>query len=120
ETAVLNYIAALVNAISDMPKLKYYETKTKDTGTKSAFKVTLGVMPDYGYQGKGLRIDAVNTGKPAEKAGLKDGDVVIQIGKIKIGNIYDYMSALSQFNKGDKVAVKVSRNNKTYRYSVVF
>lgn len=120
EVSVLNYIASIATAVSELPKLKYFETRTKDTGSKSAFKVTLGVMPDYGYQGKGLRVDAVNHDKPAEKAGLKDGDIVVQLGEIKIENIYDYMKALGAFNKGDKAVVKVDRDKQTLTYTVEF
>lgn len=120
EAEVLNLIASIAAAVSDLPKLKYFETRTKDSGSKSSFKVTLGIMPDYGFQGKGLRADAVTKDKPAEKAGLKDGDIILQLGKTKIANIYDYMNALGQFKKGDKTAVKVIRDGKTLRFNVEF
>ena len=51
-----------------------------DTCETPRFKVTLGVVPDYMYDGKGMRIDGVTDGKPAAKAGLKVGDVVVKLG----------------------------------------
>ena len=52
--------------------------------TPARMKVTLGVMPDYSYSGKGLRIEAVIENRTAAKAGMKDGDVVFQIGETKV------------------------------------
>jgi S1-C subfamily serine protease len=56
-------------------------TKTEEVNTENTprFKVTLGVVPDYLYDGKGMRIDGVTDGKPAAAAGLrKVGDVVVE------------------------------------------
>lgn len=119
EQRVLVYIKDVIEALSNLPELKFFETKTKDTG-KSSFKVTLGVMPDYGYQGKGLRIDAVNKDKPAERAGIKDGDIVIKMGDTDINNIYDYMKALSLFSKGQSTSVILLRNSQTLTVTVTF
>jgi hypothetical protein len=86
-------------------------TKTKDVAKKSSkWKVSLGVMPDYTFDGVGLRIDGVSEGRPASLASLESGDVIIQMGEMKIIDIYDYMKALSKLKKGDKLDVKVLRN----------
>ena len=39
-------------------------------------------MPDYVFDGTGMRIDAVIMGRTAAKAGLKDGDIVFADGRI--------------------------------------
>jgi S1-C subfamily serine protease len=109
----------VINDLASLPKLNFYKTQAKESG-KSSFKVTLGVMPDYSFQGKGLRIDAVNKDKPAEKAGLKDGDIVIQLGEIKVENIYDYMGALGKFTKGQTTLVIVKRGEEIVRTEVTF
>jgi S1-C subfamily serine protease len=75
-----------------------------------SFKVTLGIMPDYTFDGNGLRLDGVTDGKPAEKGGLQSGDILVKMGDSKIENIQDYMKLLQQFNKGDKVDVFILRN----------
>ncbi len=119
EVKVLEYMIDVINDLAGLPKLNFYKTQPKESG-KSSFKVTLGVMPDYSFQGKGLRIDAVNKDKPAEKAGLKDGDIVIQLGDIKVENIYDYMSALGKFTKGQTTLVIVKRGEEIVRKEVTF
>lgn len=120
EAKVLEYMIDLIEDLANQPKLKFYETRTKDSGAKSSFKVTLGVMPDYGFQGKGLRIDAVNKDKPADKAGLQAGDVVIKIGDSTIENIYDYMKVLSKYTKGETVDVEVLRGSKPVGVKLTF
>lgn len=106
---IVNYALSLIGELDNKGKLAF--TKTKDDNVDSApkFKVTLGVIPDYTYDGEGLRIDAVKDDRPAAKAGLLAGDVVIQLGDVKVTEMSSYMKALSQFNKGDKTKVTVKR-----------
>ena len=96
-------------------------TKTKDESQQGAsFKVTLGVMPDYVFDGEGMRIDAVMDDRPAMKAGLEKGDIVLQIGDVQVKTIYDYMDGLAKFKKGDKAKVKVKRKDKVIEKEVEF
>ena len=117
---ISEYMLALIEKLDGMGKLEF--TKTKDTDQKkaSAFKVTLGVMPSYGYTGKGMEIEAVIDGRPAAAAGLEDGDIVIQIGDHKVDDIYAYMEALSKFEKGQKAEVVVLRGKKKVKKKVTF
>jgi hypothetical protein len=108
---VINYTLALVKELNDKGKLMF--TKTKDDNVDSApkFKVTLGVIPDYTFEGEGMRIDAVKEDRPAAKAGLLQGDIVLQLGDVKVTEMNSYMKALAQFNKGDKTKVRVKRGS---------
>ncbi len=51
-------------------------------------------------------------GGPADRAGLKAGDTIVQLGDSKIGNLEDFDSALRKFKAGDKVPVVVKRDGK--------
>ncbi|MCB0517945.1 MAG: M20/M25/M40 family metallo-hydrolase [Lewinellaceae bacterium] len=116
---VANFMLQLIEQLDNTGKLAF--TKTKDEQQQAAsFKVTLGVMPDYVYDGEGMRIDAVLDDRPAKKAGLEGGDVIIQIGDKEVKNIYDYMDGLALYKKGDKTKVKVKRKNKTIEKEVEF
>ncbi len=119
EAAVLEYIVRVINATNELGKLQFLKTRNPDTG-KSSFKVTMGVMPDYAYEGKGLRIDGVTDGKPAAGAGIKKGDIVIKLGDTDIKDIQEYMKALSKQKKGDTVPVKVLREGKEVDLKVTF
>ena len=77
------------------------------------FRVTLGIMPDYTFPGTGVRADGVTDGRPAANAGLKAGDVIIQLGDNAITSVESYMQVLNKFSKGDKTKVKYKRGNET-------
>ena len=119
EKKVLELVIQLIEETEKLPKLIFATTKNTEE-TKTSFKVTLGIMPDYVFEGKGLRADGVTEGRPASKAGLKAGDIIIQLGEITVNNIQDYMKALSQFNKGDSSKVRILREQKELMIDVVF
>ena len=93
-------------------KLSFTKTKDQATG-RMKFKVSLGVMPDYTWSGKGLRIDGASEGKPAQKAGLQKGDVITKLGSFSINSIEDYMSALGKLEPGSSITIEILRNNQT-------
>ena len=117
---VARHIESLIATLNDDGKLAF--TKTEDVSTEDTprFKVTLGVVPDYLYDGKGMRIDGITEGKPAANAGLKVGDVVVKLGAIDVADMMGYMKALAQFNKGDTAKVKVLRAGKEVETDVTF
>jgi hypothetical protein len=82
--------------------------------------VALGVRPDYAYQGgDGMRIEGVTAGRAAEKAGLKDGDVIVDIGGIPVRSLNGYMAALVGKKRGDTIEVTVLRGAKKVMLKVV-
>ncbi len=117
---IYSYMIALESSISDQEMIEF--TKTKDSENENAprFTVTLGVVPDYAYSGKGMKIDGVTEGKPANKAGLLAGDVVVKMGDIEVLDMMAYMNALSQFKKGDSTTVKIERSGEFLDFAVRF
>ncbi len=119
--SVTNYIIELIHELDDDGKLAFTKTKDESKDQKAAsFKVTLGVMPDYVYDGVGMRIDGIIDDRPAQKAGLKGGDILVKIGDLEVKDIYDYMKGLSMFNKGEKTTVVVKRGDEKVTTEVVF
>ena len=53
-------------------------------------RVFLGTIPDYATEVAGVKLAGIRGGSPAEKAGLKGGDVIVEFGGQKVSNIYDY------------------------------
>ncbi|MBL7850416.1 MAG: M20/M25/M40 family metallo-hydrolase [Cyclobacteriaceae bacterium] len=120
EVAVLNTIIKVVDTMDKEPKLAYLPTKSKSTGGSRSFKVTMGVMPSYSSKAAGLKVDGVSEGKPAQKAGILAGDVIIQIGDLPIKDMESYMDALGKFEKGQTVPVKLLRAEKEMTVNVTF
>ena len=119
EKTVLNYIASVVEATCTFPKMEYSETKQPQNQARS-FKVTMGVMPDYAFDKKGMRIDGVSDGKPAAKAGLKAGDIILKLGDNEVADVYGYMDALGKFKKGDATKVTVQRGAESLVLDITF
>jgi len=69
---------------------------------------------------KGLRVDGVSPDRPGDRAGLLEGDIIIKMGDIDVGDIYDYMNALSRFRKGDTTTAVVVRSTDTLNLQVIF
>lgn len=119
--SIADYILAIIERADDEGKLTFTETKNENQDRQAAsFKVTLGVMPDYVYGEKGMRIDSVIEGRPGSEAGMKGGDVIIQIGDIEVGDIYDYMEGLGKFEKGQSTTVKIKRDGEEMEMKVTF
>ena len=110
----------LIEELDEQGKLEFTETKASEERKAAAFKVTLGVMPDYVYDGEGMRIDGVIDGRPGKKAGLEKGDIIIGMGDMEVKDIYDYMEGLSKFKTGETTKVKVKRGDKTIEKEVTF
>lgn len=119
EAQILEMIVDLVYQLSEKPKLKFYKTATTEN-TKMSFKVTMGIMPDYAFDGKGLRLDGVTDNKPASKAGLQQGDIIIELGGKPIESVQDYMKILSTYQKGDTAQVVFLRNGQRMDAMVTF
>jgi hypothetical protein len=82
--------------------------------------VTLGVRPDYAYMGgDGMRIEGVTAGRAAEKGGMKDGDVIVEIGGVPVRSVNGYMAALAGKKRGDTIEVVVLRSGKKVTLKVV-
>lgn len=119
ELQVIKYIYNIIKAANDKDKLAFTKTRDASTG-KSTFKVSLGIMPDYTYSGNGVHVDGVSAGRAAEKAGIKTGDVLFQLGEHKFGDVETYMDALNKFNKGDATKVKLMRGKEEITLDIVF
>ncbi len=115
-----DYMMKMIVQLNDKGKLEFTKTKEDSQSNKVSFKVTLGVVPDYAYEGEGLRVDGVTDGKPASVAGILAGDVIIKMGDENIKDIYAYMGALGKFNKGDVVKVTVKRGGEEKVLDVKF
>jgi hypothetical protein len=80
--------------------------------------VRLGIRPAYSDEGTGVLIEGVTDGEPAARAGIKQGDRIIEMGGKKIKNLEGYMLFMKDQKKGDTVELKVMRMDKEMKLSV--
>lgn len=103
-------------------KVPAYVEMEKPAGTTSRrnLRAYLGTIPEYaGSDVKGVKLNAVAKGGPAEAAGLKGGDVIVELAGRKIENVYDFTYALNALKVGQAVNIVVLRDGKSETFSVV-
>jgi predicted metalloprotease with PDZ domain len=113
EEKILEFIFRTAQALNTIDRRPIF-TKAKESNKQEAtgeFRVYLGTIPDYGEEVEGVKLSSVREGSPAEKAGLKSGDVIVECAGKKIKNIYDYTYTLQEHKVGEVVDIIVLRNS---------
>ena len=116
---VADYIESIVENLNNYDSIPFTKTKEKSNKARS-FKVTLGVIPDYLFDGMGMRIDGVKEDRPASIAGIEKGDIVVKMGEFEVKDMTDYMECLSKFEPESIVKVSVNRNGEILSKKVKF
>ena len=93
------------------PNFKKAEKK-RNVANTGGVRPYFGSIPDYADSVEGLPLNGVSANGPADKAGIKQKDIIIGINEYKIGGIEDFDSALRKFKAGDKISVTVLRARK--------
>lgn len=110
---VVNYVYSIAYAIQgaeNKPDFVKVEEPAQRNVPRS--RVTVGTVPEFGYNGNGYKVSGVTEGGPAAKGGMLAGDIIIKFGNKTVNNIYDFMYAMGEFSPGDKVDVVVLRDGK--------
>jgi Tol biopolymer transport system component len=103
----------------ERPDLAKVERTSQDGGGRETLRAYLGTIPDYTTSDvKGVKLSGVRGASPAEKAGLKGGDVIVEFAGQKIANIYDYTYALDAVKIGQPVQVEIEREGKRLTLTV--
>jgi len=112
---VAEFAAVLVHRLVEMdapPQFTKVEQQMQSGGGRAGVRVFTGTIPDYGGDAKGLLLSGVIGGGPAEQAGLRKGDVIVEIAGQTITNIYDYTYALDVLKIGQATKVVFIRDGK--------
>jgi membrane-associated protease RseP (regulator of RpoE activity) len=112
--AMVGDIVAELAASGERPMFSKVEAPGHGSGGDGAggggYGPYFGSVPDFGQVETGVKFADISAGSPAEKAGLKPGDILIQFGDKPINNLYDFTYALRDSKVGDEVAVRVLRD----------
>ena len=103
---------------SERPDLAKVERSGPTGGGRETLRAYLGTIPDYTTEVKGVKLSGVRGGSPAEKAGLKGGDVIVEFAGQKIANIYDYTYALDAVKIGQPVKIIIERDGQRITLTV--
>jgi aminopeptidase N len=100
-----NRIEPLTITLSSAP-IPAEPAKRKEKRTAS-----LGTVPDFSYQGEGVRIDNTLSGSPAQQAGLQQGDILTQLAGQPVSDLASYAAILRTLKAGEKVELRFRRND---------
>ena len=106
----------IVNA-PDRPN--YIEIKGMGMVSRGGSRPYFGSIPDFGNEAAGYAIQGVTADSPADRAGIKGGDLIVQMGERKIAGLDDFDQALRRFKAGDEIPVVVVRGGKKVSLKVV-
>ena len=116
---IIQLIQQVITSTAGQPKLAFAKTREPQMGS-TRFTVSLGIMPDYSFNGIGIRVEAVSEGRAAQKAGMQKGDIITKLGDFTIASMEQYMQVLSKFKKGDKTTVTYQRDSAELTASIEF
>jgi Zn-dependent M28 family amino/carboxypeptidase len=80
------------------------------TTREAARRISFGTVPDFTYSGTGVRLDDVRSGTPAQRAGLRTGDIIIRVNDTPVDGMRSYSDALQQLEPGDDIRVNFLRD----------
>lgn len=109
-------VAMIQETIMDTASVKerptYVAVKSDHGVSRGGSRPYFGSIPDFASETTGYALMGVSPGSPADKGGLKAGDVIVGIGEKKIGNLSDFDLALRKYKAGDTIKVIVEREKK--------
>ena len=88
-------------------------------GGQAAMRIFTGTIPDYSSEVEGLLLSGVMGGGPAEKAGLQEGDIIVELAGQSVANIYDYMFALDLLKVAEPASVVFVRDGEQQEAELV-
>jgi hypothetical protein len=110
QVARLMGLVAVGVASSESPP-DFVQQPVKQLATGGRLRAYLGTIPDYAEEVNGVLLSGASKDGPADKAGVKPRDIIVELAGKKIENIYDYTQAIEGLKIGHPVKMTVIRNN---------
>jgi len=98
--------------------LTYIDVPQPQQTVAGGYGAWLGTIPDMSSSPGGVRLTGVRSGSPAEAAGIRGGDILVQLGDYEIKDLYVMTDALRAYKPGDVVAVAVIRDGERVEMKV--
>jgi Tol biopolymer transport system component len=118
---ITRFARAIVRDLAmDAGRPDYVKVERTDRGgNRDGLRIYLGTVPDYSSGDAGLKIAGTGGGSPAEKAGLRKGDVIVELAGQKVANIYDFMFAMEGLKIGEPAGIVVLREGERVSLRIV-
>ena len=113
---IAGYVLDVTVALADAPRRPDFVAVPMQRRSGDMPRPFLGCVPDFTREEPGYPISAVISGSPADRCGLRGGDVIVKFGRHHIGICDDFDDALQQYAAGDRVKVRVRRETSTMTF----
>lgn len=101
------------------PPFELDEGEQQQEVPRARLTAYMGTIPDYASGDVlGVKLSGVASEGPAAKAGMRGGDVIVEVAGRKIENLYDYTYAIEALKIGQPVTVVVMRDGKKVELQV--
>jgi hypothetical protein len=107
-------IAQQFRSAKDRPEYVAGQTQAFDRGGRGGPRISLRFMPgEYDDdETRGVPVGSVTEGGPGDKAGLKAGDWIVEVGGKPVKNMTGYMTAIQTAKPGEELEIIVTREGK--------
>jgi len=106
---LMGLVAADLSKAETKPKYLRQESKPKQA-LRGGVRAYLGTVPSYGDEVVGVKLSGATAGAPADVAGVKGGDIIVELAGQNIENIYDYTAAIDGLKVGQETSIAVMRS----------
>ena len=116
----VNEVKPLIDSVKSQGRIvrPYLGVRYLPLDQQVATQNSLSVSNGAWVQASDAQNPGVVAGSPAEKAGIKDGDIITKVGNDTIDATHSLQSLVGKYKVGDKVNVIVLRSGKTMTLSV--
>jgi len=100
---------------------EYVAVERRASGlSRRHLRAYLGTIPAYGQEQDiiGVRLQGAIKGAPAERAGVRNGDILIGLAGVEIETVHDFMNALGGLRVGEATELKILRDGRPLTLSV--
>lgn len=114
-----NRIEPLTVTLQSRDSIGEASASSSDHASRTRRSASLGTVPDFSYQGEGVRVDSVMSDSPAERAQLRAGDVLVRLAGKPVVDLKTYADILKSLQAGQKVELEYRRESKINTINVV-
>lgn len=110
----------LSTAEAPLPYQVYQGAQPEGGQRRANMRAYLGTVPEYGADDvKGVLLSGVTKNSPADKAGMKGGDVIVELSGKTIDNVYDYTFGIEALKIGQQTSITVLRDGERLQLNII-